>query len=613
MKKALLFLAALMSCASLLASTPRAEYPRPQFERSEWINLNGEWQFQIDSKFTGKQDKLYESNTRLSGKIIVPFAPESKLSGVGNTNHMDAVWYKRVINIPRNWDGKKIMLNFGAVDFLCEVWIDGVYVNSHEGGTSSFGFDITPFVKAGKNAEITIYAEDKLSNWSKQPSGKQCSRESYGCFYTRTTGIWQTVWMEAVAHNGLRRARITPDVDNSQFVVEPEFYGLESGQILVVELLDGKKKVATKTVTASNSSIVVLPVKKAKLWSPESPFLYNVVLRTVSADGKTIDEVKSYTGMRKIHWEGRKLFLNNKPFYLRTVLDQGFYPDGVWTAPSDEALKNDILLSKACGFNGARLHQKVFEERFHYWADVLGYVTFGEASDWGSNRVDPVATRTLLKEMADNINRDYNHPSIIGWTPLNEAWGLKPQETFWRFNDELTAMINTIDPTRLCNSVSGGAIHSTDIWTVHTYTQDPARLKKQLEFDENGYPKYLGQGPFKEVKYSGQPYFVDEFGGIKWNPSQQQDNVETQSWGYGAPPKSLEEFYARLKGQVEAIVSNPNICGFCYTQLTDVEQEQNGIYFYDRSEKFDMARIKAIFEMPTAEEQANAPKAKGKR
>ena len=314
--------------------------------------------------------------------------------------------------------------------------------------------------------------------------------------------------------------------------------------------------------------------------------------------------------MRKIHWEGRKLFLNNEPFYLRTVLDQGFYPDGIWTAPSDEDLKADIELSKACGFNGARLHQKVFEERFHYWADKLGYVTFGEASDWGSNRVDPVATRTLLKEMADNINRDYNHPSIIGWTPLNEAWGLKPQEAFWRFNDEMIAMINSVDPTRPCSSVSGGSIHSTDIWTVHTYVQDPERLKKQLEFVD-GYPKYLGQAPYKEVKYSGQPYFVDEFGGIKWNPSQQEENVNTQSWGYGAPPKSLEEFYARLKGQVEAIVSNPDICGFCYTQLTDVEQEQNGIYFYDRSEKFDMSIIKAIFEIPTAEEQA--AKAKGSK
>ncbi len=597
MKKLLLSLVVLLSGVSVWASVPRAEYPRPQFERAEWINLNGEWQFQIDSKFTGKESKLYDTEASLSDKIIVPFAPESKLSGVGNTDHMDAVWYKRSVDVPASWKGKKVMLNFGAVDFLCEVWIDGVYAGSHEGGTSSFSIDVTPFVEAGKTAQITVYAEDKLSNWDKQPSGKQCSRASYGCFYTRTTGIWQTVWMEAVAQNGLRRVKVTPDVDNSQFVVEPEFYGLESGQRFIVEVYAGKKKVATKNIAAAASSVAVLPIKKAQLWSPDSPFLYDVVFTTVDAEGNVIDKVNSYAGMRKIHWEGSKLFLNNEPFYLRTVLDQGFYPDGVWTAPSDAALKADIELSKACGFNGARLHQKVFEERFHYWADKLGYVTFGEASDWGSNRIDPVAQGMLMKEMADNINRDYNHPSIIGWTPMNEAWGLKPKEAFWRFNDEMLTMINSIDPTRPCSAISGGSIHSTDIWTVHTYVQDPARLKKQLEF-ENGYPKYLGQAAYQEVKYSGQPYFVDEFGGIKWNPSQQTNNVDTESWGYGAPPRSLEEFYARLRGQVEAIVSNPNICGFCYTQLTDVEQEQNGIYFYDRSLKFDMKIIKEIFEMP---------------
>ncbi len=599
MRKALLSIIAILGSVSLWANMPRAEYPRPQFERAEWINLNGEWQFQIDSKFTGKEEQLFSRDARLNSKIIVPFAPETTLSGVNCTEHMDAVWYKRAVKIPAAWEGKKIMLNFGGVDFLCEVWVNGEFVNSHEGGTSSFSIDITQYAKAGQVAQITVYAEDKLADWWTHPSGKQCSRESYGCFYTRTTGIWQTVWMEAVAKNGMRRVKMTPDVDNSQLVVEPEFYGVEKGQTFVVEVFDGKKKVSSKEVTAAASSIAVLPIKKAKLWSPETPFLYDVKLRTIDAEGNTIDEVNSYFGMRKIHWEGGRIYLNNQPYYLRTVLDQGFYPDGVWTAPTDEALKADIELSKACGFNGARLHQKVFEERFHYWADKLGYITFGEASDWGSDRMNPEAQGMLMKEMADNINRDYNHPSIIGWTPLNEAWGQKPQEGFWRFNNELLTMINSIDPTRPCSAVSGGAIHSTDIWTVHTYTQDPARLKQLLEF-ENGYPKYLGQGPYKEVKYAGQPYFVDEFGGIKWNPSQQKDNVETESWGYGAPPTSLNEFYARLRGQVEAIVSNPNICGFCYTQLTDVEQEQNGIYFYDRTKKFDMKIIKEIFEMPCA-------------
>ena len=242
MKKLLLSLVVLLSGVSVWASVPRAEYPRPQFERAEWINLNGEWQFQIDSKFVGKENKLYDTEASLSDKIIVPFAPESKLSGVGNTDHMDAVWYKRSVDVPASWKGKKVMLNFGAVDFLCEVWIDGVYAGSHEGGTSSFSIDVTPFVEAGKTAQITVYAEDKLSNWNKQPSGKQCSRASYGCFYTRTTGIWQTVWMEAVAKNGLRRVKITPDVDNSQFVVEPEYYGLESGYALLSRCMPARKR-----------------------------------------------------------------------------------------------------------------------------------------------------------------------------------------------------------------------------------------------------------------------------------------------------------------------------------------------------------------------------------
>lgn len=288
------------------------------------------------------------------------------------------------------------------------------------------------------------------------------------------------------------------------------------------------------------------------------------------------------------------MFLNNEPFYLRTVLDQGFYPDGIWTAPSDEALRADIELSKKAGFNGARLHQKVFEERFHYWADKLGYVTFGEASDWGCNRANPAAAYALVREWVDNVNRDFNHPSIIGWTPMNEAWGVKPLDDYLRLNEDLFNITHLMDATRPVSTASGGSSYKTDIWTVHTYEQDPAVLKTQLEF-ENGYPKYMGQAPFKDVPYSGQPYFVDEFGGIKWNPAQQTDNVRTESWGYGQAPRSLEEFYERLSGQVDAIVGNPDICGYCYTQFTDVEQEQNGIYFYDRSEKFDMNKINEIF------------------
>ena len=593
MKRLFLFLIAAASTASLWASVPRAEYPRPQFQREQWCNLNGEWSFAIDNERAGEAQG-WTCATSLEDKIIVPFAPESSLSGVGHTDFMNSVWYQRYVEVPSSWSGMKILLNFGAVDYKCSVYIDGERVGLHAGGTSSFSFDITQYVEAGRKFNLVVYVEDDTRS-GVQPLGKQSTRrESHGCFYTRTTGIWQTVWMEAVAPTALRRVKIIPDVDNSQFIFMPEFYDLADGQKLTVELRDGAKKVASKTVDAAGASSVVLNVRKPKLWWPESPFLYDVKFIVTDKDGRTVDEVASYAGLRKFHIEGKRMFLNNEPFYLRTVLDQGFYPDGIWTAPSDDALRSDIELSKKAGFNGARLHQKVFEERFHYWADRLGYVTFGEASDWGCNRANPAAAYALVKEWADNVNRDFNHPSIIGWTPMNEAWGVKPLDDYLRLNEDLFNLTHLLDATRPVSTASGGSSYKTDIWTVHTYEQNPEVLKAQLEF-ENGYPKYMGQAPFKDVKYTGQPYFVDEFGGIKWNPAQQMDNVRTESWGYGQAPRSLEEFYQRLSGQVDAIVGNPDICGYCYTQLTDVEQEQNGIYFYDRSEKFDMQKVNEIF------------------
>lgn len=593
MKRLSLVLIAAACAFSVRASQPRPEYPRPQFEREAWVNLNGEWNFAFDDQWQG-ESKGYPTAESLDMKITVPFVPESELSGIGRTDFIKGVWYQRKVHVPQQWQGKNILLNFGAVDFRCVIYIDGNRAGLHEGGTSSFSCNITEWVEAGQDFNLVVYAQDDIRS-GKQPSGKQSSRkESHGCFYTRSTGIWQTVWMEAVAPCGLRRVKIIPDVDNSRFVFIPEYYDLAAGQKLTVVLSDGAKKIASETVSAAGSSTVVLPVKKAKLWWPEQPFLYDVKFIVTDAKGDVIDCVSSYAGLRKFHIEGSRIFLNNEPFYLRTVLDQGFYPDGIWTAPNDEALRRDIELSKAAGFNGARLHQKVFEERFHYWADKIGYVTFGEASDWGCNRADPAAAYIMVTEWADNVNRDFNHPSIIGWTPMNEAWGVKPLDNYLRLNEELFRLTHILDGTRPVSTASGGSSYKTDIWTVHTYQQDPAKLAEELKF-ENGYPCYLGQAPFKDVKYDGQPYFVDEFGGIKWNPAQQSENVNTQSWGYGRPPQSLDEFYERLSGQVDAIVGNPDICGYCYTQFTDVEQEQNGIYFYDRSSKFDMNKINEIF------------------
>lgn len=589
---------------------PRAEYPRPQFERNAWINLNGEWTYSFDFGGSGLEREWFKS-TGFDQKIIVPFCPESKLSGVEYKDFINHMWYHRTISIPQDWANKQVLLNFGAVYYKSEIYIDGVFAARHFGGTSSFQVDITPYVKAGQTHNLVVYVESDVRS-THQPSGKQNLQfASYGCNYTRTTGIWQTVWIEAVHPEGLQSVQMIPDIDQQQLIIRPRFYK-ELGGKLEVTLKDNGKVVSKETVAANALSTVILPVKKMKTWSPENPFLYDVELRVIDKAGNVVDEVKSYAGMRKVHIEGKKIYLNNQPYYQRLVLDQGFYPDGIWTAPSDEALKKDIQLSMEAGFNGARLHQKVFEERFYYWADKLGYLTWGEASSWGMDCNDIETARNFITEWTEIVERDRNHPSILIWTPTNEEfWPDRVQ--YPRLMQDLYKLTKAIDPTRPFHGTSGGSHIATDIWTVHNYEQDPAKLKELLYNDGKlmeapkweiqlmpkniGYNglKYTDQYTFPQYKHD-MPYLIDEFGGIKWNPSQQMESAQNTSWGYGEPPHSLEEFYARLEGLVNTVLSlSDHVWGYCYTQLTDVEQEQNGIYYYDRSPKFDMKRIHAIF------------------
>lgn len=600
----------MLFCWITAFAIPRAEYPRPQFERNAWINLNGEWTYSFDFGGSGLEREWFKS-TGFDQKIIVPFCPESKLSGVEYKDFINHMWYHRTISIPQDWANKQVLLNFGAVYYKSEIYIDGVFAARHFGGTSSFQVDITPYVKAGQTHNLVVYVESDVRS-THQPSGKQNLQfASYGCNYTRTTGIWQTVWMEAIHPEGLQSVQMIPDIDQQQLIIRPRFYK-ELGGKLEVTLKDNGKVVSKETVAANSLSTVILPVKKMKTWSPENPFLYDVELRVIDKAGNVVDEVKSYAGMRKVHIEGKKIYLNNQPYYQRLVLDQGFYPDGIWTAPSDEALKKDIQLSMEAGFNGARLHQKVFEERFYYWADKLGYLTWGEASSWGMDCNDIETARNFITEWTEIVERDRNHPSILIWTPTNEEfWPDRVQ--YPRLMQDLYKLTKAIDPTRPFHGTSGGSHIATDIWTVHNYEQDPAKLKELLyndgklmeapKWEIQLMPKNIG---FNGLKYTDQytfpqykhdmPYLIDEFGGIKWNPSQQMVSAQNTSWGYGEPPHSLEEFYARLEGLVNTVLSlSDHVWGYCYTQLTDVEQEQNGIYYYDRSPKFDMKRIHAIF------------------
>ena len=394
------------------------------------------------------------------------------------------------------------------------------------------------------------------------------------------------------------------DIDNSQVIVQPEYYAL-GGTRFRVTLEESGKMIAQEVGTAAENAPLVLKVKKAKLWSPDSPFLYDLRYEILDKEGRIIDRVQSYVGMRKIHAEGNRLYLNNRPLYLRMVLDQGYYPESQWTAPSDSALKNDILLAKAAGFNGARLHQKVFEERFHYWADKLGYLTCGEMNSWGLDYNLPIATSIFLPEWMDIVKRDRNHPSIIMWIPLNEQNNVD-KVYFPRFSAQLYDATKLADTTRPVLTNSGGAHYKTDIVSSHLYNQDSLSLYKELwndgklfpghRFNEDPRVLYNTGSNFRYdthetrwIVYDGKcPYLFDEFGGISFD-------TEQAGWGYGGSATE-EEFYNKAGSLVKVIMKMfPFISGYCYTQLTDVEQEQNGLYYYDRRPKFDIQRLRSIF------------------
>ena len=612
MKKTL-FSIALAALTFVSAAMPRAEYPRPQFERGDWQNLNGEWTYELDLVQTGHERGLTQS-TGFDGKITVPFAPESELSGVQHKDFIPSIWYQREISIPQEWAGKDVLLNFGAVYYVSEIYVDGKFVDRHHGGSDSFTVDITRFVKPGGKHSLVVCASSDLRS-RMQSAGKQSLRHGpFECMYTRTTGIWQTVWMEAVAPTGIQRVKYVTDIDRSTVTMEFTMRRNAAGNVLTVNVKDGKKVVASDTAPVSSGSIVTLPLKKAKLWSPENPVLYDVEFILKDAQGNVIDQVASYFGMRKIHTEGNKIYLNNEPYYQRLVLDQGFYPDGIWTAPSDEALKRDIELSMAAGFNGARLHQKVFEERFYYWADKLGYLTWAEAPSWGLDANDVEAARNYLMEWRNLVVRDLNHPSIVTWTPFNEEFW--PDQTQYpRFIKDIYTLTKQLDPSRPINTVSGGQHIVTDIWTEHHYEQDPDKLRDIIYNNGNmyvrrhdiqerlrgnvGFNRPVLSDPYTYPEYDGNiPYILDEFGGIKCieaNPAKDGSD----SWGYGNSARTKEDFYKRLEAQVRGLVEmSDKMWGFCYTQLTDVEQEQNGIYYYDRGTKYDMERVRAIFQMP---------------
>ncbi len=589
---AFLLVAAVWSSPIASAGVPRPEHPRPDCQREGWLNLNGEWQFETDKKGDGEARGLM-SGQELARKILVPFCPESPLSGIGMTNYMPHVWYRRRFHVPDTMRGQRLRLHFGAVDYRARVWVNGRFLGEHRGGYVPFAFEITGAVRDGDN-ELVVHAIDELRS-GLQPAGKQTHTVSHGCVYTRTTGIWQTVWLEAVGATYLREFSLTPDLDGGRVIFQGSMDGPMRGVTVRLRAFAGGRKVGEETVPAAwRNTFAVLKLSKVVAWHPGKPFLYDLTVETLR-DGKVLDSVRSYFGLRKITIEGNRFLINDQPVFQRLVLDQGFYPDGLYTAPTDEALRRDIELSLAAGFNGARLHQKVFEPRLLYWADQLGYLVWGEFPSWGINLARAEAMVAFVDEWREALRRDRNHPSIIGWCPLNETG----TNEHIALTQTLLAATQTMDPTRPLLDSSGYThfLPETDVFDCHDYTGDPKRFAaRHAMFGLTGHDPWHNHPGDPRSRYRGQPYFVSEYGGIRL----QTGRDTGKGWGYGGQSLGLKEFLARYQGLTGAQLDNPNIFGFCYTQLTDIEQEQNGVYFYDRKPKYDPALLRAINARPAA-------------
>ncbi len=590
---------------------PRPEHPRPDFQRDTFLNLNGTWQFAFDDADQGLREKWYTPGHALDQRITVPFAYQTKLSGLGPTDEIHPVlWYRRSFAVPQEMAGKRVLLRFGAVDFEARVYVNGELCGLHRGGYTPFCMDVTAFLKDGEN-DLCLRVRDDPD--CAQPRGKQYwARGLMGCWYTPVSGIWQTVYLEAVGETALIRAHITPEFDRHACVVDLECDHAPTQDVEIEVALSHKGDPVRAIRTLSRAKRISLPVDliveeslaPMHVWTPERPELYDVDI-TLRQGGEVLDHVRTYFGMRKIEVRDGKVYLNNCPLYQRLVLDQGYWPDSLITPPSDEAIREDIRLTLELGYNGARKHQKLEDPRYYYWADRMGLLVWGEIPspyEFCEESVD-----ALYKTLRGFIDRDFNHPSIITWVPLNESWGVRQIYTD-RKQQALARLLyqeaKALDGTRMVSVNDGWEQVETDICALHDYAADGAVLaahfasREQVEKHACDWRPCYAQGVTPTGK---EAFLVTEYGGIAFtNIGLQGDAGGMESWGYHDKVNSEEAFFERFRGVTDAIRAIPYCQGYCYTQLTDVIQEVNGLLTPDRRPKVDVKRFAALNRNPDA-------------
>ena len=590
----------------------KKDYPRPQFVRDNWENLNGTWDFGFDDANQGEKEKWYE---KFPGelKIEVPFTYETKLSGIQDERRHDNIWYHKTITVDASkLTDNRLLIHFEGSDFHTKLWVNGAYAGDHKGGYARFSFDITELVKDGEN-ELTVKVEDSFD--IQQPRGKQrWIDENFGCWYVQTTGIWKTVWTEYVPDIRLDYVKMTPNLHDMALEIEYQIDAPESamagGNLMVVATVTFGDMLISKTMTVMTSDHTKTKIDVfhktngqtncgmewgVRTWSPESPDLYDITFEVVS-DGKILDTVGSYFAMREIRIDGSNILLNGHPLYQRLILDQGYWKDSHLTPPSEEALIEDIDKIHELGYNGLRKHQKTEDERFLYWCDVKGMLVWSEMA--AAYEYSDKAVEEFTREWTEIVRQNYNHPCIITWTPVNESWGVSQVETDpmqQHFTEMIYHLTKSIDRYRPVIVNDGWEHTISDIITLHDYEEvGETFYKRYMEFKEQILTTEVYHSSSKSAlangfAYKGQPIIISEYGGIAFNN-------DDSGWGYGNKVNTKEDFIRRFDEITTAVKEVPYCCGFCYTQVSDVQQEINGLMDMDRNFKVDPKVIKEINE-----------------
>jgi beta-galactosidase/beta-glucuronidase len=583
--------------------TSREKHPRPDFMRDTLMLLDGEWQFAFDDDDAGLREGWQRAGYTFPTSITVPFCYQSEMSGIGGDDIHPLLWYRREFKVPEDMRGGRILLHFGAVDYACRVYVNGQAVGSHVGGYTPFALDITWALADGEN-DLCLRVEDRPD--CTQPRGKQYwQRGLMGCWYTPTSGIWQSVYLEAVGDIALERVHITPDIDRHQATVEIAVDRIPDGPVRIeLELQDGASP--RRFAAEAEGRIIRLPLDMQedgeiggmRLWSPEQPHLYDLSVRLLRGT-ETLDHVRTYFGMRKIEVKDGHILLNNEPYYQRLILDQGYWPQSLLTPPSGDALRADVEWTKKFGYNGARKHQKVEDPRYYYWADRLGLLVWGEVPS--AYVFSHESASNLADTLAEFIRRDFNHPCIVAWVPLNESWGVpriyadKQQQALAR---TLYHLCKALDGTRLVSSNDGWEQVITDIFALHDYTASGEDLA--LHFANREKLETVGcdrRMPYAdgEALTGKEAFMVTEYGGIAFDSLGAQERMGgMETWGYNGKVSDEESFLKRFASATDAIRAIPFCRGYCYTQLTDVQQEINGLLTPDRQPKVDPTRFSAL-------------------